>query len=199
MNDNNSFKTLCEQCEFVLFNPWNSTKRMFLGSSEEQLSVDTHCLFNDCVRMDKLLGKENSTTMYDVFVVPYLNTSPDTFDEKSQTTILDKYELYGVLRINNKSFFEMFSHCRNPAWNTFDAKMLFSNEATIPLVIVKYEFTEEIPDDEVQILKHYSGVQDYLKRFKEELFTPVLKEGASLIMREIVRSKNNAITKTQKR
>lgn len=170
MNNNTNFKELCTRCEFRIFNPWESTKRMFLGSPDRTLSHDTHDLFNQCILMDRELKVKEGTAMYDIFVVPYLNDSPDNFDEKTQTTILDKYELYGVLLLSNT-----------------------------PLVIVKYGFTEEVPDEMATVLKHVTFVTTYLKIFNEELFTPVLKEGASLIMQEIVRSKSNASAKTQKR
>lgn len=158
---------------------------MITGAKHEKISYDFHCLLNMCSRMDKLLKLKNGATMYDIFTMPYLNSTPDNFNEETQRIQLEEYQLYGVFCVDRTY---SGGHTRNErSLNnsiTAYAKKVspeYGNE--IPLLICKLGFTEEHCEEKPKMMKIHPDIVSEQQFFTEEVLGPVLTEGAALLMK----------------
>lgn len=194
------FTRLCEQGTFVVYNPWNTTCEMNTGAKHENISYDFHCLLNMCSRMDRFLKFKNGSTVYDIFVMPYLNNTSDNFDETTQRVHLDEYQLYGVFHIDKhySGGHTRIERMLNNDIATYVKKLPIEYGNEIPLIICKLGFTEEYCDEKPTVMKIHPGIVSEQELFIEKILGPTLTEGAALLMRE-KKEQINAITKTQKR
>ena len=183
-----------------MYNPWNSTQEMVTGAKHEKISYDFHCLLNMCSRMDKLLKLKNGATMYDVFTMPYLNNTPDNFDEETQRVQLGEYQLYGVFCVDRtySGGHARIERSLNNDIATYVKKASSEYGSEIPLLICKLGFTLEYCEEKPKAMKIHPGIVSEQQFFTEEVLGPVLTEGAALLMKT-KKEEIDAAAKAQKR